>query len=79
MTTLHVTAASRWDALELMDSLLPYNPYLVQKTHAQWEVHAHGEPDDQFELRVRDALRRRSLDRIEVRLGDGRSLVVGAC
>jgi len=77
MTTLQVTASSRWDALELMDSLLPYHPYLVQKTQALWEVHAHGEPDDQFELRLRDALRRRSLERVEVRLGDGRVLVVG--
>ena len=76
MTTFQVTASSRWDALELMDSLLPYQPYLVQKAQAVWEVHAHGEPDDLFELRVRDALRRRSLDHVEVRLDDGSSLVV---
>jgi hypothetical protein len=77
MTSFRLTAATRWDALELMDSLLPYHPYLVQKTQALWELHAQGEPDDVFELRVRDALRRRSLERIEVRLGDGRSMVVG--
>lgn len=83
MTTIHLSAESRWDALELMDSLLPYHPYLVQKGPSDWDVVGHAELDrprllDDLQGRIRTALRRRSLTQAEVTFDDGSAVVVDA-
>jgi hypothetical protein len=82
MTRLHVCARSRWDALELMDSLLPYHAYLVQKGPAEWDVIGYADldaaPVDELANRIRVALRKRSLEQAEVTFDDGRALVVAA-
>jgi hypothetical protein len=74
MTTVRLEAANRWDALEFMDSLLPFHPYLIQKA-SSWELRATSElepPTLESELRSRlcSALRRRSLAGTAVAVDD---------
>lgn len=49
-TTLEIDVANRWDAVQLLDRLLPYNPHIVQLDFpdGRWLVRAqtpgaHGE------------------------------------
>lgn len=73
---MHLQTSNRWDALELMDSLLPFHPYLVQTAPSVWEIHAAGAEIDDLHDRIRRALERRRLDRAEVTLDDGTVVTV---
>lgn len=80
-TDIRVTTESRWDALELMDALTRYHPFLVQMTPSRWELRAHSTADEptivaDLRLAVERALERRSLDRVDVFLGGGRTITI---
>jgi hypothetical protein len=81
MTTVQLATRNRWDALELMDALLHYHPYLVQRSRSQWVVHVAAEADaaavtEDLRSVVETLTRRRPLGRAEVTFGDGTSLIL---
>jgi hypothetical protein len=81
MTTLQLATGSRWDALELMDALLHYHPYLVQRGRSQWVVHVAADADaaavtEDLRSVVETLTRRRPLGRAEAVFGDGTSLTL---
>jgi hypothetical protein len=47
-TTVEIDVGDYWDAVALLELLIPFNPFLVQHTTEHWVVHArapggHGE------------------------------------
>jgi hypothetical protein len=80
-TSFHLHLASRWDAVELMEALLPYRPFLVQRGPSAWEVRAEADCEwpalvDDLYRRAVSFLRERSLESLEIRMRDGTTLVV---
>lgn len=80
-TPLQLCVASRWDALELMDALLPYYPYLIERGPSRWEIHARargdlGECMPDLHERVTAVLRRRGLDGVEISCGGDITVIV---
>ena len=76
MTTLQLATGSRWDALELMDALLRYQPHCVQKGRSEWVVYASAEADaaalaDDLRSIVEAVKDRRPLGHADLLLDDG--------
>jgi len=42
VTTIEIEDQTRWDALALLDLLIPYHSFLVQHDHDRWVVHARA-------------------------------------
>jgi hypothetical protein len=42
VTRIEIEVQTRWDALALLDLLLPYHSFLVQHDHDWWVVHARA-------------------------------------
>jgi len=80
-TALRLCVSTRWDALELMDALRPYHPFLVQRAPSIWEIHGHAQGGwndalpDLYE-RVSRVLVKRRVDSVEISFGDGAAVVI---
>lgn len=75
-TTVEVDVWGRWDALALLQRLIPYRSYLVQYGPDHWRVHAeapgrHGEPLPDALGAIEQCLDDRRVRRASVRV-DGR-------
>jgi hypothetical protein len=42
VTSIEIEVQTRWDALALLDLLIPYHSFLVQHNHDRWIVHARA-------------------------------------
>jgi hypothetical protein len=74
--TIEVDVHGRWDAVELLQRLVPYRSYLVERGRQQWRVHAqapgcHGEKLPDALAAIDECLRERHVEDAAVRV-DGR-------
>ena len=42
VTGIEIEVQTRWDALALLDLLIPFHSFLVQHDHDRWIVHARA-------------------------------------
>lgn len=72
-TSVEIEVRSRWDALALSESLIPYHSFLVQFERQRWVVHVcvpgrRDEPFDEVLGKIKEWLVDRQLEDVSCRI-----------